>query len=129
MLQISLRQLLILVAFIALAIVSLKYATNLWQALVGLVTMIATFAAILVGAFDRGPRQVFAIGFAVVLLAYSVLVASGRKMDDLHVQNVEMFASIGRLPTTILLSYAHKFVARKVVLNAEGEPMPASDPA
>jgi hypothetical protein len=103
--QISLRQLLILVAVIAFAIVSVKYASPIWQGIIGLLVMIAVISATLIAIFDRGPRQVFAIGFALVAISYWLLVLGGGKIDygPGDRRNREFDIWNGRLPTTIML--------------------------
>jgi hypothetical protein len=91
--RISLRQLFMFVALVAVAIVSLRYASPLWQGVIGMATMLAFFAAVLAGIFDRGPRQVFAIALALVMLAYGLA------------------ASQGRPPTTLILRALHGAMA------------------
>jgi hypothetical protein len=103
--RISLRQLLILVAAIALAIVSLRYATPWWQAVVGLLLMVLFFAAVIAAIFERGPRQAFAIGFVVVVFGYAIMLANGRKSfsPNGNTLTYEELHGAGYLPTTVVL--------------------------
>jgi peptidoglycan hydrolase-like protein with peptidoglycan-binding domain len=104
--RISLRELLIGVALVALAIVSLRYANygTVWPAVVTGVMMIALFVALIVAAVDRGPRQAFAIGFALTVVAYGLMLLPGRTS--------QFDQSEGWLPTTRLLWYVHRAVDR-----------------
>lgn len=88
MFRISLRQLFFFMAAVALAIVSLKYASVFWQGFIGLLAMLAVFAAVIIGVFERGPRQAFAIGFSIVVLGYALLILAGLR---------------SQLPTSLLL--------------------------
>jgi len=71
--RISLRELFFLVAALAFAIVSLKYASPLWQGLVDLSAMLAAVVAISAALFDRGARRAFAIGFVITMFCYALL--------------------------------------------------------
>jgi hypothetical protein len=95
--RISLRQLLIFVAVVALAVASLKYASPLWQAIIGLVTLMAFFAAGILAIFERGPRQAFGIAMALVMLCYGLLL-------------VERPGLASQVPTNLLLIYAHNMI-------------------
>jgi ABC-type amino acid transport substrate-binding protein len=72
--RISLRQLLSLVAAVAVAIVSLKYASEAWQALVAVLTVLAFFASLVIAFVGRGPRQTFAMGAALAMGVYALIV-------------------------------------------------------
>jgi hypothetical protein len=99
---------LILVAAIALAIVSLKYASSGWMAVVGLLTMVAALAAVLAAIFDRAART-FAIGFSVAVLAYAILILTGGTVEESGISTYrEFYMSQARLPTSLLLRYVHK---------------------
>src|SRR6185436_5069376 len=97
MFRISLRQLLILVTAVALAIVSLKYATPTWRIIIGLTTLLTFVAVGVVGIFDRGPRQAFAVAMALVMLFYGLLLVPGLGLQQ-------------QLPTSQLLLSLHKQV-------------------
>jgi hypothetical protein len=99
--RISLREMLALVAFVALAIASLKNATDVWLAFVAAATMLTAFAALIVAVIDRGPRQAFAIGFSLVFAGYWAMLVYGVQAD------AELNFSSGRMPTTLLLRRAY----------------------
>jgi hypothetical protein len=97
MFRISLRQLFILVAVVALAIVSLKYASTFWEATIYGVALAVFFIAAIVALVDRGPRQAFAIGLTVILLGYAILYHNEKPATALHLG----------MPTNALLMYAY----------------------
>jgi hypothetical protein len=105
MFQISLRQMLTFMTAIALAIVSLRFATPWWQGVVGLVLLFSFFAAVLAATFERGPQQAFAIGFAVVVLGYALMIMNGRTSMGVrgNTLNYEELEGAGYLPTTVIL--------------------------
>ncbi len=131
MLRLSLRELLVLVAFVALAIVSLKYASDVWLAIVLAVTMLAFFVALIVAAVDRGPRQAFAIGFALTMAGYWLIVMTGTKtVANVGSMNIEFDHMQGRLPTTRLLRYMHAAVEHGGYYDySTGKEVPNYDPA
>jgi len=98
---------LVLVALVALAIVSLVYASPFLQAAVSLIAMLAGLAAVIRGFIDRGLRQAFAIGFAVAMLGYLFVVLNGQKSVQGLSKNVEMDMDEGRLPTSLVLRYIY----------------------
>jgi hypothetical protein len=112
--RMSLRGLFAFVTCLALMIVSLKYASQLWQAFVGFALIVAIGAAAIVLIFDRGPRQVFAIGFCVAALGYGGLLATAHKTKDNYgvLQGVEYSSGEGKLPTTMFLYRVYRSVAR-----------------
>lgn len=73
-LGLSLRELLALVAFVAVACAALKFASYIWLTLVASVAFVCFSVAIILAIFQRGPQQAFAIGFAVMGIGYLVLV-------------------------------------------------------
>jgi hypothetical protein len=109
MFRLSLRELMVIVACVALAIVSLKYASDGWLAVIAGVTMAALFVAIIVAAVDRGPRQAFAIGFALTMSVYWMIVLNGAtSTSGFPSRNLEFDQWAGKLPTTRLLRYVHR---------------------
>ena len=111
MIRISLRQLMLIVLLVAVAILSLKFASAGWQAVIGGLAMITLFAALVVAAVDRGPRQAFAIGYLLVMVSYGVIVLNGaRSSGAWGSKSLEMDQWEGRLPTTLLLRYIHMAV-------------------
>jgi hypothetical protein len=127
----SLRQLMMLVAAVAVAIVSLKYASDAWLAIVAAVAMLAFFAAVIVAAVDRGPRQAFAIGFALTVAVYALVVMNGEKeFPNGRSRNIEFDQWDGKLPTTRLLRYMHIAVDHGGYYDrATGQEIPDYDPA
>jgi len=103
--QFSLRAVLIVVALIALAIVSLQFASPGWQTAVSGVTFVVFWAAAIAAIVDRGPRQVFAIGIVVSMAIYGlVLFALPREGAPNWQVHPEFNPDTGRLPTTRLLA-------------------------
>jgi hypothetical protein len=82
--RISLRQLLVLVATVAIAIVSLCYANAGWEAAVYCLTLVVFFAIVIVAFIDRGSRQAFAIGMAMVMAGYTGAQTYGPKRAFRH---------------------------------------------
>jgi len=106
--RVSLREFLLLFAAFAVGFTALKYA-NEW-CLVGLsaVSMLALMAAAVTALLDRGPRQIFALGFATWMLMYGGVLLAQRRTeaigDGSHTVNPEMYAErSASLPTTIPL--------------------------
>jgi hypothetical protein len=122
--RISLRELLIGVALVALALVSLRNANyyTVWPAVATGVTMVALFVALIVAVVDRGPRQAFAMGFALTAVAYGLMLLSVRT------SNFDQFE--GWLPTTRLLAYVHRAVDRGGYYDHQtGQLVPDYDPS
>jgi len=128
--RLSLRELLVLVALVALAIVSLKYASESWVAIVAAVTMLAFFVATIVAAVDRGPRQAFAIGFALTMAGYAMIVMNSTiNMHNGGTKKIEFDQWEGRLPTTRLLRYLHMAVEDNKWIDFQtGKEIPDYDP-
>ena len=127
MFQISLRQLFILVATIALAIVSLKYASEILLSLGAMAGAIVFVAAAIVAVVGRGPRQAFAIGFVAATVGYGLLIVSGgTRNSSLGLRYIELDIMYNvKLPTTRLLSFAHKQLKQELVLDAQGNSITA----
>jgi hypothetical protein len=113
MYRISLRQLLIFVTVVGLALVSLKYASFIWQVIVGSLAMIIAIAATVAAIVDRGNRQAFAVGVAVTMLAYAIAV----KDQDIAIAinrsrgTIQEDPRVELLPTTSLANYLYQVVA------------------
>src|SRR5688572_21478366 len=99
--RVSLRELLLLIAMVALAIASMKYASTAWRTCVYTITMAIFMWAAVIAVIDRGPRQAFAIGMVLLMLIYAVLVINGAVTRSGG--NREMHPRSGRLPTTIIV--------------------------
>ena len=101
--RMSLRELLALIALVAMAIVSLKYASEFWRGVVGLWVLVAYVGCIIAAVIDRGPRQAFALGMAITMTIYGGLILSLGMWDGGN-GNYEFIPYAGRLPTTNLLT-------------------------
>jgi hypothetical protein len=116
MFRISLREMLVFVAAIALAIVSLRSASPLWQGLVGLMAMLAIGMAVITGIFDSGLRRAFAIGAAILMIPYAILCA----VNHFAPPNWEIF------PTSLLLQEIHPVLGHGgYVYETNSEDIPA----
>ena len=134
MMRISLRQLLVAVAVVALAIVSLCGANELWLAIVSGVAMVIVFGMLIVAVVDRGPRQVFAIGFVLTVIVYGAVIFTGRTTrgsgGSMNSANVEMDPYEGRLPTTRLLRYVFLSIEHGTYYDFNtGKELPNHDPS
>jgi hypothetical protein len=127
--RLSLREMLALVALVALAIASLKYANDVWVAIVAAVVMIALFSALIVAVMDRGPRQAFAMGAALTMVAYGMVLSTGHRTREGYSRNIEFDQWEGRLPTTRLLRYVYKVVDNGYYFDQRtGKVIPNYDP-
>jgi hypothetical protein len=130
MFRMSLRELFVLVAATAVAIVSLMYASPLWQAIFSLVAMLLALRAVIASLVDRGPRRAFAIGFAVAMLGYVLIVINVQKfMPGRAGENTEfdVYAE-GRLPTSIALQNFYAGISRTKYFDAKtGARIPESE--
>jgi hypothetical protein len=131
--RLSLREMLIFVALVALAIASLKYANDVFLALVAAVAMFALIVALIIAAVDRGPRQAFAIGVTLTMLAYGLILITGQRTSgsggNVTSKNIEFDQWAGRLPTTRLLRYVHMAVQRNEWIDFRtGKVIPNYDP-
>jgi hypothetical protein len=120
MFRASLREMFLLVAAIALAILSLLGASIFWQGAVGLIVMLASGAAIITGIMERGSRQAFAIGFGVAMFGYALIVWNGERYADgpRKNKNMELVGLDGQLPTSLLLHYLHLKIDRSGYIDA-----------
>lgn len=121
----SLREMFVLVAATALAIVSLVTASFVWQSILCLVVVLSAMIALVVSLVDRGPRRAFAIGFAVAMLGYLVVVANvhhvmpADQFGNIHTDNVEFSAYNGVLPTSIALRHLYGGISRTTYFDAK----------
>jgi predicted PurR-regulated permease PerM len=114
MFRVSLRELLGLLACCALALASLKYASETWLAITLGLGMVVFFWALVVAAIDRGPRQAFAIAFVLVMSTYVVIVLNTPSpvFNQSQPASKEFDQWEGRLPTTRLMRYVHQVLDR-----------------
>jgi len=103
--QWSIRGLLVCMALVALAIVSLRLATEGWRMAVLTVLFVVFAAAVILAVVERGPRQAFAIGLALTITIYgSAIVLAGIGVEGRGgYTNREFNPAAGRLPTTRLM--------------------------
>jgi Zn-dependent protease with chaperone function len=123
MFRVSLRGMLILVAFFAIAIVSLVYANDFWVSVVTGILMVAFLGALIVAFVDRGFSQAFAIGFVLAILTYGIALFSERSTRGGNV------VSNDRLPATRTLNWLYRRVERGGYVDASGKPLPNYNPA
>jgi hypothetical protein len=130
--RISLRELLVVVSLVALSVASLKFANDFWLAVVAGLAMIALFASLIIAAVDRGPRQAFAIGFALTMIAYGIILTTGQRTrgsgGSVNSENIEFDQWAGHLPTTRLLGYFHMAVERNEWRDMNGKVVPGYAP-
>lgn len=98
MVRISLREMFLLVLVVTLAIVSLIYASPLWQGIIAFIAMLMVMIAVICSLVDREPRRAFAIGAGVAMVGYLLIVGT----SQVFIGNGE-FSGAGNFPTTILL--------------------------
>ena len=93
--RVSLREVLLLVSFLAVGCVALKYPNEWWWVALSSCTLLVFLTALVAVLVDRGSRQAMAIGCAVCMATYGVLVWSSadREFDPYS----------GRLPTTQIM--------------------------
>lgn len=99
---------LVIVALIAFALASFRYANDSWAVLILGFTMVAVFAAAIIAIVDRGARQGFAIGFTLIAAVYGLLLILGATEFDQY---------SGRWPTTRLLRPLHSAMDRSEWIN------------
>jgi hypothetical protein len=104
--RLSLRELLLLVALVAMALASIRYASSTWRTAVYTITMAVFIWGAIVAIIDRGPRQAFAIGLVLTMMIYAVLVRNG--VREARTENRELHPDLGRLPTTWVSRYIYR---------------------
>jgi hypothetical protein len=123
--RLSLRELLVLVALVALAIVSLKYASGAWQIGLTSIVLIVFIGAAIVAFVDRKSSQAFAIGMVLTMAIYAALIAWGRLSSN---DTNREFSISGRLPTTRMLRLLHQGFARRYWVDPQtGGEVPGPD--
>jgi hypothetical protein len=125
--RLSLRELLLLIAMVALAIASMKYASPAWRTCVYTITMAIFMWAAVISVIDRGPRQAFAIGMVLLMVIYGVLLINAPRRSAGN--NIELDLERGRLPTSIAVK--HLFPPTETlewVNRRNGQVLPNYDP-
>ncbi len=135
MFRLSLREMFLLVAAVALAIVSLIYASPLWLLIIGIAVVLSAMIALITGMVDRGPRRAFPIGFSVAVLGYLLVVIHAPAFTRGPFSppasnniNSELDVYDGSLPTSMLLGYLYAGIKRTKYFDPKtGEQIPASE--
>jgi hypothetical protein len=133
--RLSLRELLVFVALVALAIVSLMYASPVWHMIIGVTVVLSAMIALITGLVDRGPRRAFPIGFAVGVLGYLFVLVGAPTFTrgpfsppPGTTPNSELGVYDGSLPTSKLLGYLYAGIKRTKYFDAKtGELIPPSE--
>jgi hypothetical protein len=97
MTRFTIRELLLITAFLATSCAALKYAGNNWWAALFLGSFLAVIAAGVIAIAERGQRQAVAAGFVFCFCAYAIAAWSD--------------ASRERLPTALLLRRLYPLIA------------------
>ena len=134
MIRVSLREMFVLVAAVALAIVSLIFASPQWQAIIGFVALLSAMIALVESFVDLGSRRAFAIGFAVAMIVYAFVVMKAHDLMPVDQfggnRNVEFdaYQYEGGLPTSISLRYIYAGISRTKHFDAKtGQRIPESE--
>ena len=105
--KISLRELLVLVAFVAIAFAALLNASSVWITVLVSLTVLIGGAMLVIACIERGARQAFAIGFVALMGVYLLGVQFTRIPRDANIfpqsGAAERFVYDGTLPTTMIL--------------------------
>ena len=102
--RLSLREMFMLVALVAVAIVSLSYANEIWHIVVALLALLVFIGAMISAVIDRGSRQAFAIGMLLAMMTYGVVFSVGLFRYNLVSGPLR---GGGSLPTTRLLVHMY----------------------
>lgn len=115
MFRFSLRELVLLVAFVAISCAALKYAGEIWLALISAGAFLTFMTAAVMLIIERGQRQAMASGFVLWMGVYLGLLFFYPVRSD--------------LPTETVLRPIHGLVATDTWLdNITGEVIPDYDP-
>jgi hypothetical protein len=110
--RMSLRDLLLLVAVVAVAIVSLKFASSLLSGIVGLIVLAAYMGSIIAAVIARGRTQAFAIGMALAITMYAALIMIGGWPGRGN-WNYELGLDLGQLPTSTVLHWFFELIGER----------------
>ena len=102
----SILQLLILVSFVAVASVSLKFAGLAWWTGLSIIGLLLYFALAIVALIGRAEPRAFAIGFIACCTLYGLL---------LHFFNVNGLSAHTQLPTARALEVVYSSIATESV--------------
>ena len=123
----SLRELILLIGFVAVACVSLKYAGFVWILILSAAVLLFFMGAVVVALVDRGRRQAEAIGFAAVAAIYGVLYWSSPDLPN-TTENQELYSHSGRLPTSKALHPLAQVIVRDYWVDSTGKEIVGYDP-
>src|SRR5882724_5787027 len=100
--RLSLRSLFFVMAICALAVVSVRHASDGWQTTIVSVALVTFCLSAILALADRGPRRALAGGCAACMLAYALAILFSAPLGSSIAQNREFNPSTGRLPTSRL---------------------------
>jgi hypothetical protein len=124
-LHMALRQLFVLVAFIAVCCAALKFA-GIWASILFAVALLWVVGMTIVAFVDRGARQAYAIGFTLAALIYAATVLATHAASG----GVELDPYSGSLPTTKLLRPVYTLIVQQTWIDmATGKEVPNYDPS
>ena len=128
MFRFTIRELGLLTAFLAVGCAGLKYANELWWSVLALGTFVLLLAALITALVGRGPWRAAAIGFAVAVLAYAILLRSVPLSANTNT-SPELEPYSGSLPTSRLLLPLFKSIVRtKWIDGSTGQEVPNYQP-
>jgi hypothetical protein len=111
MMRISLRSLFLLMAICAVAVASLRRASEGWQTAIVSIAVVLFFLAVIVAVVERGSRRAAAAGCALSMAAYGLALLLSAPVGGTIAENREFNPSTGRLPTSRLLGRLYTRVA------------------
>ena len=123
----SLRELLLVIGFFAIACVSLKYADRVWELVLSASLSLLLMGAAVTAFVDGGRRQAAAIGFTVVVVLYAIAFWSGAPNEGVG-RNSELDLRRGKLPSTTALALLFPHIVQDSWVDPEGAPIPGYVP-
>ncbi len=111
-LRFTLRELLLLLAFVAISCAALKYAVGLWLLGLSSGVLLLFMGAAVLAAVDRGQRQAQAMGFALCVAIYGILFWSTFSLTNAG-QNPELDPYSGSLPTSKALAPLFEAIVKR----------------
>lgn len=121
----ALRQLFVLVAFIAVCCAALKFA-GIWASILFGIALLLVVGMAIVAFVDRGARQAYAIGFTLAAIIYAATVLATHAASG----SVELDPYSCSLPTTKLLRPVYAIVVKLTWIDmATQKEIPNYDPS
>jgi hypothetical protein len=125
--HVSLREMLLALAFVALACASLKYAGEVWWMVLSATALVGFLAAAVVAVVARGRGQAQAIGFVLCVAIYAVLILSTPSVSSDRVPKPDPF---GWSPSTKILGHLFEMLSTRTYVDLRtGEIVVDYDPA